>query len=152
MDLNLNWVIPHLLNPVPPRVNTYLGNILASCTNWVKEIFYLDPMDMMHKGVGTPPISCLAGPDKKIASNISSVCAAQVVGPEWSGFETLPVHPPPPPPPPPTPTPPTPTPPPTFRPMRWASPAHRIVVFVSACARRNKIVVFTFEFMLCLAF
>ena len=39
---------------VAAQVNTYLGNILSSCPDWVKGIFYVDPMDMMHKGGGDP--------------------------------------------------------------------------------------------------
>ena len=36
MDLNLNWVIPHLLNPVPPRVNTYLPSKHAGTVSVMK--------------------------------------------------------------------------------------------------------------------
>ena len=42
---------------------------------------------MMHKGVGTPPISCLAGPDKKISRNIPGARVAQAVGSSEGGLK-----------------------------------------------------------------
>ena len=72
---------------VVSQVNTYLGNILALCLDWVKGIFHLDPMDMMHKGGGDPAYFLLSWARQKFASNISGARAAQAAGLEWSGVE-----------------------------------------------------------------
>ena len=73
---------------VASSVNTYLGNILALCTNWVKGIFHLDPMDMMHaQGSGNPDYFLPSWADNEFASNISGVYPIQAVCPEWRGLK-----------------------------------------------------------------